>query len=298
MIGRWRALLLAFAFACAVLLVWSSAYLDRVVSPGVAGTMGMKLDRLDGDLRRAITSIEPDSPLASFGAKVGDRVVTDRPGDVWRVVTTDESIGLTLYQGGEGRHLVVRPIAEPQVVAHPLVVKVVTLLGLATSIILLLMGTSVAWRQSDRPPMRALAFVTLAGSILGVQSYLPAGAFQDVATPFVTGWSFFLVFTGFVYFCLTYPPQQPHWNAAWVRGLFHLDAAAFAVYAIVLPLVVLGVLPWEVRKLFRANVLFQWLAVTGVVIAVTPSGSRGAPARASRANAWPGSACAWAPCSP
>ena len=269
MIGRWRVLLLAFALACGVLMVWSSFYLDRVMSPGIAGTMALRLDRLDSDHRRAIVGIEPDSPLAAFGAKVGDRVVTDRPGDVWRVVATDESIGLTLYQGDVARHVVVHPIAEPRVLAHPLVVQVVTLLGLATSVILLLMGISVAWRQSDRPPMRALAFVTLAGSTLGMDAYLPAGAFQDVAPPFVRAWSFFFVFVGFVYFGLTYPPQHSHWKAAWVRGTFYAYAAAFALYATFLPLVVLGLLPWELRQLMRASVYFQWLAVTGVVIAVT-----------------------------
>jgi signal transduction histidine kinase/ActR/RegA family two-component response regulator len=267
--GRWRALLLAIAVACGVMIVWSCAYLERGMSPGVAGTLAAKFDRLDAEMHRAITSIEPDSPLTRYGAKVGDSVAFDHPGDIWRLPATDESIGITLYQGGESRHVVVQPIPVALIVARPIVTKAVTLLVIATSFILLAIGVLIAWRQSDRAPARALAISMMAGSILGLDIYLPGGALHDVGPPLLVAATFFFVFIGFIYFCLTYPPERPHWQSARARAIFYLYAASFAAYAVIFPLCVLGILPWTVRKEIDTAAWFQWEAIVGVVIAVT-----------------------------
>ena len=50
----WRALLLALAAVCATLVLVGFGHLDRVMTPGVAGTFGIRIDRLDQDQRRAI----------------------------------------------------------------------------------------------------------------------------------------------------------------------------------------------------------------------------------------------------
>ena len=119
----WRAGLFSLALGCALLLVWSATRLERSFEPGLAGTLGVQLGPIDGAQRNRIKSLEIDSPLAVAGAGVGDQVALDHQSDRWRFLGTDETIALSLFQGDSSRRLALRPIADANVLAHPVAVQ-------------------------------------------------------------------------------------------------------------------------------------------------------------------------------
>ena len=176
--GRWRALMILFAVACASLLVWGGAHVDRKMVPGVAGTLGFTWGRPDGENRRTVETMRAQSPLALAGGKVGDRVVFDHPSDRWRNPSISETIGLTLFDGNEARHVQLQPMPAPDVEARPVAVAALMLLEWINAGLWLLLGALLAWRLPASGPLRPLAFVMMTASLVGIEQFLPRSPLQ------------------------------------------------------------------------------------------------------------------------
>src|SRR5215210_762088 len=81
---QWRALLLTIAAGCAIYLAVAASGLERAYDPSVGGSLGARLQARDSNGLNLIRQLEPGSPLALAGAKVGDRVRLDHQSDRWR----------------------------------------------------------------------------------------------------------------------------------------------------------------------------------------------------------------------
>ncbi len=262
----WRAGLLALAACCAALLLVALGQIDRTITPGIAGDLGVRVDRIGADGLRGIVRLDAGSPLVAAGVHLGDRVELDHPGDIWRSVGTDETIGVTLYAADQPpRHLALRAAPRAKLFVHPLLIQAETLLGIANSWLWLVLGALLAWRLPGPGPTRTLALVTVVASIVGIEQFLPSGAFGDYAGPFVRAFYLTVVYGGFVYFCLTYPPERSHWRLRWVRVAFAAFAAVFLLWALTYPLIVLGWLPWSWRRWLPSNAWFTALSIVSVV---------------------------------
>ena len=265
---QWRALLLTLALGCAVYLGFAAAGLDRAYVPGVAGTLGAGLEVQDSAGRNRVKKLEPGSPLALAGARVGDHVLLDHQSDRWHFLRTDEMVGATLIQGDRSRRLALQPMPDPKVLARPLLTQVRALTIFATQSLSLLIGVLIVLRQAHSSPMRALAGVALAGSTVDIYVFLPSGYFNDFVVPFVNAADQFLLLACFTYFSLAYPPQRPLWRAYWVRAGFGLYTALFALYWVCFPFYILGLLPDAVRDSMLAINGPDLMSVVTVVISV------------------------------
>ncbi|MEO8524839.1 MAG: response regulator [Caldimonas sp.] len=265
---RWRVLLMALAIACAGLIASTIPHLSRGYDPAVSGTLDIDLGSSDSGRRRTITRLADTSPLAQAGARLGDRVVFDHPSDGWRNLGLDESIGLTLIQGEATRHLQLRSVPRPQLVTGTRQQELITLLFMAARIIALATGALIAWRQSASAPLRALAVAFLFMSLIQLYAYWPQGAFNDQVSPFLNAADFCVLYVGFVYFCMTYPVEHPHWRAAWVRRAFVAYAGVNAVYWTCFPFLVLGLVPVSIHAAMVALPIADILGVAMVLISV------------------------------
>jgi len=263
--ATWQALLFLLALACGSLQLWGDFYLYRAASPGEAGTLGVRLAPSDEGSWR-IRRLDADSPLALAGARVGDHVVLDHRSDIWRALGTDETIGVTLVQGGASRHLALRPIPEPSAVQRPIAAKVIVWLGVAVSWLWLVLGVLLAWRLPEPGPVRTLALVTVMASIIQVEQNLPNGAFSDNVMPFVTSLVPAITYGGFLFFCLTYPPTAPHWRWRGVRIVFGVYAAFFAAYVAISAFTLMGWVPQPLRVPLNSAVWFQCITIVSVVV--------------------------------
>ena len=161
--STWRTVLITSLVVATLVVLWGLAYVDRVSAPGIAGTLGVAWNNADRQERLAVNRLAIDSPLAVAGIKVGDRVRLDHRGDRARSLGTDELIGMTWYASpeSEGKHLILQPIADPEVVAHPAEATATAILDRATALIMLGICFLIAWRQPDKPPLRALVVCLL-----------------------------------------------------------------------------------------------------------------------------------------
>ena len=220
--ARWQALMLAFAFVGAVLLVWSAANIDRSSGAGIAGTKGFVSGPADAEGLRPIRSIDPRSALVAAGAQVGDRVKYDRAVDKYRTMALGEPVGITLYPVGRNeppRHLQIASVLDELVVTHPVATRLNDIVNLFTGLTWLVTGALLAWRLPQPGPTRVLAFFFLTASIAGVDSYIPTGVVLTAYLWLGTA-LYFVIFTGCLYFSLVYPPERPLWDRRWIRRAF------------------------------------------------------------------------------
>jgi hypothetical protein len=174
--GAWKALLVLVALFVTGLWLTELWYAPRTLSPGAAGTLGIKYHELPrwGRSRYVIDEMAPDSPLAAIGARVGDVWIPDRSYDAVRRLEANETIGLTLVQGNESRHLTV--VARPEAAPFPPALHV---LSWIVSLLTLVLGLIVGFRQPARLAFRALSMFMLILTAFKVVSpshlILPAG---------------------------------------------------------------------------------------------------------------------------
>ena len=215
---RWRFVLLALCLFTAVMNLWALGHWQRGSVHAASGTLGARLGYTDAEHRFPIVALNPASPLAQAGAKVGDRLAYDHLGDQIRQFGTDETIGLTLFSqavqaSGTGptwqaQRLWLRPIADPADPAVPIDNSRATLLaakwvaqaiGLAIALVL-------ALRRADSPAMRGLCVALALGSWDIFPARLPGGTFQS--TMAVLGLARYpLIALGLVYFAVNYQGQ-------------------------------------------------------------------------------------------
>ncbi|MEO8922757.1 MAG: ATP-binding protein [Caldimonas sp.] len=263
---RWRALLLAVACCCAVLMAWALPRLPLAYEPGLAGVLGVTYGDGEAGRRYPIKELSATSPLLQAGARVGDRIVLDEPSDKWRFYAVGEPVGLTLFRGDTAQHLQVRAVAEPKKAASAGQRELVVLLGFASQLAALAIGALIAWRQAASAPFRGLAIASLGSSIIGLYTYWPGGFFNSRVAPFLNAADFFAVYAGFVYFCIGYPTQDPPSRAHGVRRVFHVYLAISALYWAAFPFLILGVLPPSLRAAITVLPIYDLLAVVAVLI--------------------------------
>ena len=230
----WQRAMLALGIVCSLLLGWAASYLPRGDEPGLAGTLGFgSADGPDG--RRVVTAIEPGSPLDAAGGRVGDRIAFDHPSDRYRWIGTDETIGLTLFRdaAGEGsRHVSLRPMPDPDVVARPMASRIDSTLTIFVQAMWLALGLLIAWRQPRPGPMRILAPFFMLSSLFELNAMWPSGWFSDHVAPFLIAFVQLADVGGFAYFCLRYPEERPPWRHPWVRVGFLAIAGVATAHAI------------------------------------------------------------------
>jgi signal transduction histidine kinase/CheY-like chemotaxis protein len=207
--------------------------------------------------------------------QVGDRVKYDHAADKYRAMVIGEPVGITLYPTGRNeapRHLVVASIPDPIVAAHPFVSRLGDILNLSTGLLWLLTGALLAWRLPQRGPTRVLTFFFLTASIAGVDAYIPPGIVLDAYLWFSTA-TFFVIFVGFAYFSLIYPPERPHWKRRWMRVAFYVFAAVvFVVRVVWLPAARIADFPGRIGFV-ELTVINQWIPVVGTIGALLALGA-------------------------
>jgi signal transduction histidine kinase/DNA-binding response OmpR family regulator len=237
---RWRAWLLALAALCVIGWSLSLPKFPLAYEPSVRGTLSAQLGVAGPGMAVPILALDPGSPLAGAGARVGDRVVLDHASDAWRNLSLGEVVGLQLIRDGETRRLQVSAVPDPDLAAHPTHKKVRVLLIRAAQWLSIVIGVLIALRQAGSPPMRALSIAFLCFGSLEMRTLWPAGLVNDVASVLFNTVGFYGLYVGFVYFCLSYPPERPHARAGWVRLLFVAVAGGLAAYWVAYLLVYFG----------------------------------------------------------
>lgn len=266
---QWKTLLVLLALSCFTLDIWAGVYWERALSPAMAGDLLAELGPADRDYRTPIVKLQPASPLALAGAKVGDRLTFDRAGDRSRQLGTDESIGMTLYSAQAERHIDVRPIANPDNHGTSLTVKTIMLSNWAIIYLSLLIAALTGWRRADDGAMRAFALALLANSFESVYGQLPGGAIQSWLVVAVRPAGYLVANIAFLYFTLVFPLERQHFRLVWVRRLFYAHAAAFLLFAGYVTANALHLLPWSLREHTRVDRWGETMVNLSVVFSLT-----------------------------
>jgi hypothetical protein len=137
----------------------------------------------------------------------------------------------------------VQAVADPLYIEGRAAVTVDELLALAISVMALVVGVLIAWRQHHPGPLRVLALVCLAGVMITTHSQWPARYYHDHFAGPVEVAMYWVVFTGFAHFCLTFPPASSVWRARWARVAFGVYATGYVAYTLVLALRSFGMFP-------------------------------------------------------
>lgn len=175
-VGAWKVLLCAVALFVATLLGTELWYAPRTLAPDSRGTLGIQYHELKewGRTRFVIDEIAAGSPLLAAGARVGDVWIPDRHYDAYRWLERNESIGLTLVQDGQSRHMTLETVPDPTRVPAGLLIES-WLIGLVG----LFLGLLIGLRQPHGVAFRAIALAMCLSVVArGNPTYvtLPAGS--------------------------------------------------------------------------------------------------------------------------
>ena len=225
-VGAWKALLCVVALFVATLLGTELWHAPRTLAPDSRGTLGIQYHELEewGRTRFVIDQIAADSPLQTAGAKVGDVWIPDRHYDAFRWLERDESIGLTLVQGDQSRHLVVETVPDPVPVLAGQWIES-WLIGLVA----LSLGLLIGLRQTHGLAFRALALAMCFSAVArGNPTYgtLPAGSGFALAH-LVWGPVLLGAGTAVLVFLFNFPDDRPR-DTAMKRRLLRYIVVTFA----------------------------------------------------------------------
>ena len=236
--GAWKALLVIVAMFVTGLWLTELWYAPRTLAPGAAGTLGIKYHELPqwGRSRYVIDEITPDSPLATIGARVGDAWIPDRSYDAARRLEANEEIGLTLIQGAASRHVMV--VAQPE--AEPLR-SAPYVLAWVMSVLTLILGLVVGFRQPERLALRALSMIFL---ILTAFKLFPSYLILPVGTAFLVhhllwGPAVSALLILVMVFLFNFPDDQLHdtalkrWLLRWIIPMLIASALVWALASFV-----------------------------------------------------------------
>jgi hypothetical protein len=215
-VGRWKALLVAFALLSVTVMGIEGVYAVAAFERGVEGLLGVKRDRVmhDGQAAFVVREFAPWSLARQSGLQVGDTFVPDHWYDVGRSFAPGESVGGTVARDGASLR------AEVPTTMRPIerVDKLHFLLNAGLCGLGVLISLAVGFRQADRKSSRALALAFLLFSTnLGdgyAQPHWPLVFVRVInSAAFTPGWYFLL------WFAIHYPDGSP---AGWRRGLRRL----------------------------------------------------------------------------
>jgi len=231
--GAWKALLSIAALFFFGLFATELWYAPRTLAPGAAGTLGIKYHELAawGRARYLIDEVSPDSPLIAYGAQPGDVWMPDRPYDAVRRLESHEQIGLTLFQDGSERHLIVA--TAPTGVPTDVTFYVTAWLY---SAIALTVGLLIGFRQPDSVALRGLSLglvVLTAFKLIPTYTILPAGPAFAVRH-FLWGPIMVCVFACCTVFFLNFPDDQPR-NSATKRWVLRYAVPVLAAGFLAVP---------------------------------------------------------------
>ena len=246
-VSQWKALLLAFCLCSAGLNLWSNVYWQRFFLLGMSGTLPMELGALDRDYHYPIRTLAPQSELARAGAKPGDTLVFDRPGDASRAMATGEAIGVVWYSSGQPHHATVTAIADSYFISAPRTVQINYVMDVLTSWGLMLLALLIGLRQAHDSPTRVFAMMLVINST-NLHTSLPGGVVQSFMAQTEFPLELFAVYATFTYFAFTFTPELACWRKAWARKLFRIYMVLFALVAAALIAENNGLLPWWFRE--------------------------------------------------
>ena len=197
---RWRVALLCFAAFVLFHDLWALSNWQRALSPEKSGTLGVSLGNAEaGGL--PITAFSLNSALEAAGAKVGDHIRFDHPGDGRRSYSTEETIGLTLNGARGSAHLEVRPFASGDISPMD---QATVLISWTASLLMFLVGMLIGMRRAESVTMRMLSASLLSQTMVMFFPLLPAGAFQSFAANVLAGFMAYAAYVCFLYFVLAY----------------------------------------------------------------------------------------------
>lgn len=212
-VGRWKALLVAFALISVTVMGIEGLSAVAAFERGVEGLYGVKRDQVTHDGRTAfvVREFAPWSLAPQSGFQVGDTFIPDRWYDVGRSFAPGESIGGTIVRDGASLRTEVttppRPIERME--------KLFFFLNAGLCSLGILISLAIGFRQPDRRSSRALALAFLWFSTNLGATYAPpqwplvvVRVINDAAL--VPGWYFLL------WFAIHYPDGIP---TGWRRGL-------------------------------------------------------------------------------
>lgn len=269
--SQFRVLILSLVLFFGVLDVWGSMHWQRAAGPGYAADLKVALGAADRYYRLPIERLATDSPLSAHGAKPGDAIVFEHPGDDGRLYSVHDEIGVYLFRQAQPvtatpEYLKLKPVAKELQQTQGW--QAITLVQFATTYIALFIITMLALRHAGSIPMRVLSFAMLAIVPDTFISYLPCGPLQDFLSVYLFPIEVFVGYVYFTYFCLIFPEGRPHWDKAWVRWGFYVYACIFASYTIAYILVRVGWLPFELREQINLLIWRRSSAVTSVILSL------------------------------
>jgi hypothetical protein len=237
-VRQWKTALclgvLFFGLLCGLAL----ANWQRVLVPGVAGTLGVNTDDApDGWVPGS--AVEAGSPLKALGVKAGDRLHFDDPADLWRnVFAVGEPIGMVIDDGRARRHVTVTTVPirriDPSLGGFYVLV-------LGNSILAVALAALIGLRRAMSTAARILAVILLVESAWSLD-YMTYPALVMFRMHFMQS------FLGLANFCCIYlfsclfPADDSGHVRRWVRraGLFgiavKLACFALAMLALATPL--------------------------------------------------------------
>lgn len=264
-VAQWRCLLLVLGMFVLVFDIWASVHWES--STIRAGTLGISVGSENRSGFQPILGIDNGSPLLAWSAKPGDEIKFDHAEDALRVLSTDESVGLTLRLGEQLRHEMVRPIADPLIKSQPLLAKIGALTNLAQIFITLLLALLIGWSRPESKAMRIFALVLLNNSPNSLWTLLPAGTLSNIIID-LRPLNVWFVYIGFAYFSMIYAEELGHRWGDWTRRIFRGLAGIFGLYAVLRTAQFFYALPWALQSRVDLDSFKQFAAIASAVFAL------------------------------
>jgi len=232
-VSLWRAGILVFGALALAEFAIEAVHAPRSLTLGVASQSLFKggFVRQRGPTTFMVDALPQGSPLVAAGVVPGDRIRFAAPLGRWDNVAAGEHVALTVLHGDSSRALDVVMPAAASLPRHAVSNYVV---GMAGSLVSLLLGLLIGWRRPDRLALRALA---AAGVLFGwVYPYSAPAAAHVQWLDFIASVCVELGPAALVLFALNYPDDRPAGARAalkpvfpWIVGL--LVVATIAFYA-------------------------------------------------------------------
>ena len=261
----WKAALVAFVAFALFHDLWAVSNWARKLSDGGrAGTLAFARGAWTPEGYR-IVSLQPRSPLVAAGAREGDRVAFDHPGDRVRRLSVDETIGLTIVGAdGAGRHVEVRPVAAEAGGARQVATMAIEWLA---SLLMLVVGVLIGWRRADNVAMRLFSASLVSQTLVVFIPLLPGGEFQSASLRVLAPLLALVAYDGFLFFVLAYVGA---FERRWVRiafAVFVVADASLALWTIV------GQAPGFLPLLDQARTLGALLGVASAATCIVSLGA-------------------------
>lgn len=229
---RWRAALLLLALVMLLGDLWALAYAPRALLPERAGSLLFEPGPSPQWNTVVIKSLDPASPLAAAGAKVGDLLRVDHRNDMpgQRALDTQESLGLTLLSAGSERRVLVRPARDP--VFQPVRAWVAYITGWGSRLLLLAVGVLLVLRRPESRGLRFLVAWLVLRSLNG-SYFLPGGEPSGFFYDHIRDFAYLLSDLALLGFVLSFPDERTLVKApAWRRGGILVAVLLLAAYAV------------------------------------------------------------------